>query len=559
MASKDVFLRRSSGVIRTMSPRDAAFYGYLVIAGFYGVTFYFMSGPAIFPGANIYLAMLILLGLFAVRWVTYSGLISAMPRSGGDYVFSSRLVSGLVGFVATNAGMVWWQVFWDYLAGNTIALVIIPQMLDFVGHSTNNPSLVNTGLALANPWVGAAISIILLWIALGVMLTGLRAYVVFQNFFIMVFGAIALVLVAGMFLTVPQSTFITNFNSYQNIFGSNPDWYHTIITKAKDLGFNPDAGFSWYDTIGLAALYYGLWTAVSFGMELVGEIKGVQSFKTAWVTQYGAILLEFVTFAVGIAWATDYMGPEFIRSLGYLATFAPGAVPGFDFRGSYALFTVVTLNVPIGIIIGLAFAGAMANSLFNGFLGASRIVLAQSFDRIYPGWFGHVNKRGAPDNIFIDSGHNPDQLPELSSSTTTRTDGPIHRIRDVNLRRHSLPMESQSTLRGVANKQVQSCWHTSNHNMRNSRLRHGLMGDLLLPYKSKLWHLARHTTSTNIRVTTLHHTLRILPGNQTIPQEPRNRHNSGVQRGSACLRLEPFSIFSSDEQCVSLNLFPYSF
>jgi amino acid transporter len=401
MASKDVFLRRSSGVIRTMSPRDAAFYGYLVIAGFYGVTFYFMSGPAIFPGANIYLAMLILLGLFAVRWVTYSGLISAMPRSGGDYVFSSRLVSGLVGFVATNAGMVWWQVFWDYLAGNTIALVIIPQMLDFVGHSTNNPSLVNTGLALANPWVGAAISIILLWIALGVMLTGLRAYVVFQNFFIMVFGAIALVLVAGMFLTVPQSTFITNFNSYQNIFGSNPDWYHTIITKAKDLGFNPDAGFSWYDTIGLAALYYGLWTAVSFGMELVGEIKGVQSFKTAWVTQYGAILLEFVTFAVGIAWATDYMGPEFIRSLGYLATFAPGAVPGFDFRGSYALFTVVTLNVPIGIIIGLAFAGAMANSLFNGFLGASRIVLAQSFDRIYPGWFGHVNKRGAPDNILI--------------------------------------------------------------------------------------------------------------------------------------------------------------
>jgi basic amino acid/polyamine antiporter, APA family len=401
MENKDVFLRRSSGVIRTMTPRDAAFYGYLVIAGFYGVTFYFLSGPAIFPGANIYLAMIILLALFAVRWVTYSGLISAMPRSGGDYVFSSRLVSGLVGFVTTNAGMVWWQVFWDYLAGNTIALVIIPGMLDFVGHAWNMPSLINAGLWFANPWVGAAISIILLWIALGVMLTGLKAYVLFQNYFIMTFGFLALVIVAAMFIVVPQSQFIANFNSYQNIFGYNPDWYHAIISAAKQQGFNPDVGFSWYDTIGLAALYYGLWTAVSFGMELVGEIKGVQSFKTAWITQYGAIILEFITFAIGIAWATDYMGPEFVRSLGYLSTFAPGTLPNFDFRGSYALFTVVTMNVPIGIIIGLAFAGAMGNSLFNGFLGASRLVLAQSFDRIYPSWFGHVNRRGAPDNILI--------------------------------------------------------------------------------------------------------------------------------------------------------------
>jgi amino acid transporter len=59
------------------------------------------------------------------------------------------------------------------------------------------------------------------------------------------------------------------------------------------------------------------------------------------------------------------------------------------------------MNLPIGIIIGLGFTGAMFQSLFNGFLGASRMVLAQSFDRIYPGWFGHVNKRGAPDNIII--------------------------------------------------------------------------------------------------------------------------------------------------------------
>jgi amino acid transporter len=406
MAGTDVFLRRSSGVIRTLSPKDAAFYGYLVLAGFYGITFYMLSGAAMFPGANIWLAMIIVLVLLMIRWVTYAGLISAMPRSGGDYVFTSRLVSGLVGFVLTNAGMIWWQVFWDYLAGNTIALVVIPGMLNFLGNATGDQSLIAYGSALANVWVGALISIILLWIACIVMLRGMRLYVIFQNYFIMVFGFLGLIVVAVMFIAVPSSNFPTNFNAYQNIFGSNPDWYHSIIAQAKSLGFNPDVGFSWYDTIGLAALYYGLWTAVSFGMELVGEIKGVQSFKTAWIIQTGAVLLSFVTFGIGIAWATDYMGPEFIKSLGYIATFAPGSIQGLDFRGSYTLFTAVTLHmpsvaVPVGIIIGLAFAGAMAQSLFNGFLGASRLVLAQSFDRIYPAWMGHVNKRGAPDYIVI--------------------------------------------------------------------------------------------------------------------------------------------------------------
>jgi len=400
MAGTDVFLRRSSGVIRSLSPRDAMFYAYLVIAGLYGVSFYFFSGIALFPGANVYIAMIILLVLFAIRWVTYGGLISAMPRSGGDYVFSSRLLSGIVGFTVTNAGMVWWQVFWDYLAGNAIALTILPAMCDFLGRATGNDGLIQFGISLQNPWVGCVIAIILLWVACIVMLSGMRAYVVFQNYFIMVFGFLAVVIIAGLFIAVPQSTFISNFNDYVNLFQQNPDWYHSIITQAKGLGFNPDVGFSWGDTIGLTALYYGLWSAVSFGMELVGEIKGVQSFKTAWWTQFGAILIQFATFLVATAWAYDYMGMQFVRSLGYLVINGQ-APPGFSLLGSYQLFAAVSMNPIVAVIIGLGFAGAMANSLFNGFLGGSRILLAQSFDRLLPGWVGHVNRRGAPDYILI--------------------------------------------------------------------------------------------------------------------------------------------------------------
>jgi len=400
MTPTDVFLRRASGVIRTLSPIDAVFYAYLVAGGIFGISFYFFFGMAVFPGANVYIALIILLVLFAFRWVTYSGLISAMPRSGGDYVFSSRLVSGLAGFVVVNAGSVWWQVFWDYISGNAIALAILPAMLDFLGHATGNQSLIQLGISIATPWVGAAIAIILLWAACGVMLTGLRAYVIIQNYFIMVFGVLTIAIIAAMFLVIPQSNFPANFNTYVNLFESNPDWYQSVIAKAKELGFSPNVGFSWGDTLGLAALYYGLWTAVSFSMALVGEIKGAQSFRTAYVMQYGAIVLVFITYAVMFGMAYDYMGLEFVRSLGFLVV-SGQAPPGFVFMGAYSMFAAVSMNPLIAVIIGLGFAGSMTNGLFNGFLGASRQLLAMSFDRLLPSSFGHVNNRGAPDRTLI--------------------------------------------------------------------------------------------------------------------------------------------------------------
>lgn len=397
---KGIFLRKTSGVIRTMSHWDAMFYGYLVITGLYVLTFYFLSGSGMFPGANVYVACLILLAVFFIRWIPYAGLISSMPRSGGDYVYQSRLLNGLVGFVFTNAGMVWWQVFWDYLAGNTIAIAVLPQIFNFIGVATNNQGLVNLGLTLADPWVACVISIILLWVCLFIMLRGLRPYVILQ-YFLMIFTFICLIAMVVLYVSTPTSTFITNFNNYQNIFSFNENWYQTVITTAQGYGFNPNPGFSWVDTLGLVALYYGLWTAVSFAMELVGEVKGVESYKTAYIVQFGAILLMAITTIIGIAWARDYMGVEFTNSIGYLATFYPGAIPGFEFRGVYQLFACISLNIPISILIALGIIAGAVNSLFNGFLGASRLLLAQSFDRLWPEWMGHVNKRGAPDYALI--------------------------------------------------------------------------------------------------------------------------------------------------------------
>ena len=401
----DVFLRKSSGVIRAWSPLSGSLYAYLVAGGGVGVYVYFMM-PAIaaFPGANMYLSITLLTVWICIRWVAYAMLMTAMPRSGGDYVFQSRLLSGGVGFTLTNQGEIWYQPWWMYFAAQTIVVAFVPQILQFFGLTLGNSGLVDAGTALAslNPWAVLAISLAILWIFILVMMRGLKPYTVLQNYLMMPFAVAALVALVGMFLLVPTQSFITNFNAFQNVVSGNPDMYHTIITKAKEIGFDPNPPFSWYDTIALSVALYAYWTAISYAMALVGEIKGAQSLKNSWNVLFGATLLLFVTHIIGFAWANDYMGPGFLKSFAYLGVFAPQALPeGIQWRAVFPLFATISNNNLIGIILYVALVLAIIQGIFNGALGASRMYLAQSFDRLLPSWIGSVNRWGSTDKFLI--------------------------------------------------------------------------------------------------------------------------------------------------------------
>src|SRR5208337_4118136 len=115
----------------------------------------------------------------------------------------------------------------------------------------------------------------------------------------------------------------------------NPNWYAYIISTATSLGFNPNPSFSLYDTLGFAAVLYGAFLWCMWSVELLGEVKGADKLRNTWMMLSGATLAQFLILIVGMAWAVDYMGPGFIRSLGYLTLFQPTAVPTFSFRGVY--------------------------------------------------------------------------------------------------------------------------------------------------------------------------------------------------------------------------------
>src|ERR671915_948076 len=105
----DLFQRKATGLLRGWSVWDgfiyAAFSINLITLGLLA----FSYAPFI-PDGSLILAI-ILAGLYLVfQTVTYASLIAVMPRAGGDYVWTSRVLGGGVGFVlaVTRGGVILW-------------------------------------------------------------------------------------------------------------------------------------------------------------------------------------------------------------------------------------------------------------------------------------------------------------------------------------------------------------------------------------------------------------------------------------------------------------------
>src|SRR5260370_7266982 len=84
------FPRNATGLVREVSMWDALIMNTLGMNVAVGSVLLLQQAPAIFPGGNLWLAVIIgtVIMAFTLLWV-YSEFAAAMPRSGGDSVFVS--------------------------------------------------------------------------------------------------------------------------------------------------------------------------------------------------------------------------------------------------------------------------------------------------------------------------------------------------------------------------------------------------------------------------------------------------------------------------------------
>ena len=393
-AQETVFLRKASGVIRVMSSWDGMYYGYLAAAGLYALVLYLFVGPSTFPNANIWVANFLAFGVYLAGWVVYAHLSAAMPRSGGDYVFESRLLKPVIGFIVSWGAWVTWDFFWTYLAAAAIVTACLSPMFSAIGVATGNHAWTHAASTVQSWYVITPIIFVLILLSTWIMIRGLKPFLRIQRAFMMPcsIGGLAIILLS--FILVSRNTFFRHFDAFQSkVGGINAGG---VIAKAHALGFVANHS-ALVDTLGFAVGLGGFYIWCTCAVGLLGEIKQANQVKTTFRMYAGAGVLQCVTLVIGLLGAYLYFGHAWLESFSWLVLNHPSALGGsWVSLGVPTLLYIPSLNLFVGVILFLCFLGPISQSLFNPPLASSRILLAQSFDRVLPSWFGKVNNHGAP-------------------------------------------------------------------------------------------------------------------------------------------------------------------
>jgi amino acid transporter len=376
-ASSGLFTRASSGLVRQVRTDDVMFYGWQQIA--LGYIIFIVAAWQFYPGANMELATLIatVVGLFIAG--CYALLSMVYPRSGGDYVFMSRILHPMAGLVLSMS-LIFWQLFYAGVNGAFLSRYGIAPMLSSLGVQAHNAGLVSAGNWFSGKWglfLGGTLVTVVFSL---VQYRGAGTYFKAQRWasYITIVSLlctiVTLALAAGGVLNFHQ-----NFDA---LAGSGA--YDKVLAAAGPV----EHPFSFSQTVFFAAWpAFSLWFAVlsvSFGGEVKdGQRSQLRGMSLAIITMGVAMIILMFLYRAAF-------GQSFILASSEIpaAKFPLNASPYVNlYTGIAGGNVVLTVVNSIWVISLLFFVGA------SSLLASTRSMLAWSLDGMAPKWFSSVSSR----------------------------------------------------------------------------------------------------------------------------------------------------------------------
>jgi len=278
----------------------------------------------------------------------YAVLSSAMPSSGGEYVFVSRILDPYIGFVATWAR---WFSMIATLAAMAVGDTILIQNFFDIGGMHNVSAMIASNIQIV------AIIFVIIFVMLNYL--GVRLYGIIQTgmFFLLIAGIILFIIFGFPHISWSNLKYEANFN-----FSS--------LAKASSLIF--------FSYIGFAAI-----------ANAGGEVKNAEKTlpKGIIISTVGIaiiyILMALITYGA--------MSPSFYSSY----NFSNGSIPD-----------VAVHFLPIAIVMYVAFAGSIAiiSDINPTILASSRLAFAWAKDEIVPQKLAELNKFKVPKWSLIITG-----------------------------------------------------------------------------------------------------------------------------------------------------------
>ena len=396
-----LFVRQASGLVRDVSMANALFFNISAFVGTaigWAVAFYALYPEWQALGISAFAWMAILTGIACYfLGMIFASLTTAMPRSGGDYVFTSRIISPFLG----------WLESWT-LVGS--ALTIIGFEIIVATHNVQLTAILigvafpGSSFANATDWFQdntskVILGVIILLVIFGISILRTRTFhkvVTGLTIFAIISVAISFF---GAFFISPDAV-----NSALPALGTSSKAILDTATKANFSLGSPDFSFN-PGLIGLAGLVSVVlfqYIGFQFSSYIAGEVKG-NVRRSIMFAVIGALLFAVFMNSLYQDVLGNHFGFKLMNAWGYL--YWNGA--GSPLNGNPPFTPVIATAVypaawPLWLIVsvGNTVLNVLLCPVYAIFL--SRIVLAWSLDRQVPEWFSVVNERtNAPLRVII--------------------------------------------------------------------------------------------------------------------------------------------------------------
>jgi amino acid transporter len=384
-----IFTRQATGLVRSVSPVSTLIFNCFTAPAPFVLAIALFWTLGVFPGANLYVALLLGYGAGVIFSFAISAVSSAIPRSGGDYVFVGRILHPLAGITSSfcfTAGVLL------SIAGITLALITqaLAPSLNVIGLVGHSPTLLNWGSTLGSNQ-GWQFGLGVGFMALAALLVGvgwkwsLRA----QNVAFLIAG-LGLLVTAIVVLVKGGSDFVAAFNSFANPITNQPDSYHHIISAAQQAGVNVNPGSQFSNTWPAFGAVIGFSVYTWFSAHIAGEVRQAGTWKTSAVMAGAAVINLAACLLMTLVFFSGF-GHKF-----FVAVNAVNGTKDYPFQAPpfYVFLTSIaggsaTLAWFLGISIVLTFFIV----LWLNIVQPVRALFAYAFDGVLPLRIAYVSPR----------------------------------------------------------------------------------------------------------------------------------------------------------------------
>jgi amino acid transporter len=403
-----LFVRQSSGLVREVSVRNALFYN---TAAFIGITvawapvFYTLAFVPVGKkfGLTSYGWTAILVGIACVfLGLIFASLATVMPRSGGDYVFTSRLIPVAGPFLA------WVESFTLVFASLAVIAFEIPIVLrntqisgEIIGIGTGSGFFKRadtwfTSGGTITSWPGMIGALVVIGLILLVVIQPTRRF----HRIVTGLGAIGLLSwvvmwVAGLAF-VHRASFEAHLPKYTGMTAA-------ALQKAAVTGGVVGHGFSWSTTVlpFLMTVILFQYIGFQYSAYIAGEVRG-NIKRGILIGVLGALFFAVVMNSFYVDTLGNRLGTK--NLLGWGINYWSGLKTPLGQPTALPLASAISRPGlwPIWLFVSIA-ATLWPFLLCPVYISLiSRISLAWSMDRQVPKWFGEVNERlRAPLNAIL--------------------------------------------------------------------------------------------------------------------------------------------------------------